>query len=106
MNESLYIMGIDSGGTKTSAVLCSCDGMILSEAQGSPSNLHLVGLEKTASTILDLIQTCTHSVGCSVSQIGAVVAGVAGAGGFQDQQHIMEKVQGIALSRDEHIEKF
>jgi N-acetylglucosamine kinase-like BadF-type ATPase len=104
MNESLRIKGIDGGGTKTCAILCACDGKILSEAQGYPSNLNLIGLEITASTILDLIQTCTHSVGCSVSQIGAVVASVAGAGGFQDQQRILEKAQDIALSRDEYIE--
>jgi N-acetylglucosamine kinase-like BadF-type ATPase len=105
MDKSLYIIGIDGGGTKTSAVLCALDGIILSEAQGGPSNFHLVGMEKTANTILDLIQTCCHSVGCRVSQIGAVVAGLAGAGRLQDQQQIMEKVLDAAHTRNESLEK-
>jgi len=79
MNKPLYIIGIDGGGTKTTAVLCALDGAILTEAQGGPSNFHIVGVEKTAVTLLDLIQTCCHSVGCDVSQIGAVVAGLPGA---------------------------
>ena len=105
MNAPLYVIGIDGGGMKTTAVLCAMDGIILSEAQGGPTNFHHVGLEKTASTILDLMQTCCHSVGCSISQIGAIVAGLAGAGRLPDQQHIMEKVLDAALSRNEHIQK-
>jgi N-acetylglucosamine kinase-like BadF-type ATPase len=81
------------------------DGIILSEAQGGPSNFHIVGIEKTASTILDLIQTCCHSVGCSVSQIGAVVAGLAGAGRVLDQQRIMERLMEIARTKNFNLEK-
>ena len=105
MNKSLYVIGIEGGGTKTTAVLCALDGIILSEAQGGPSNFHMVGIEKAANTLLELIQTCCHSVGCSVSQIGAVVAGLAGAGRTLDQQRIMDQVlesarkTGIALEK-------
>jgi N-acetylglucosamine kinase-like BadF-type ATPase len=105
MNKPLYVIGIEGGGTKTTAVLCALDGIILSEAQGGPSNFHIVGIEKTAGTILDLIQTCCHSVGCSVSQIGAVVAGLAGAGRVLDQQRIMERLLEIARMKDFFLEK-
>ncbi|MGD0038039.1 MAG: BadF/BadG/BcrA/BcrD ATPase family protein [Bacteroidota bacterium] len=105
MDKPLYVIGIEGGGTKTTAVLCALDGIILSEAQGGPSNFHIVGIEKTASTILDLIQTCCHSVGCSVSQIGAVVAGLAGAGRVLDQQRIMERLMEIARTKNFNLEK-
>jgi N-acetylglucosamine kinase-like BadF-type ATPase len=105
MNNSLYVIGIEGGGTKTTAVLCALDGSILSEAQGGPSNFHNVGIEKTAGTLFDLIQTCCHSVGCSVSQIGAVVAGLAGAGRALDQQRIMDKVLEVARERNFNLDK-
>jgi N-acetylglucosamine kinase-like BadF-type ATPase len=105
MNKPLYVMGIEGGGTKTNAVLCALDGIILSEAQGDPSNFHIVGIEKTANTLLDLIQTCCHSVGCSVSQIGAVVAGLAGAGRILDQQRIMDRMLEVAHIRSYNLEK-
>jgi N-acetylglucosamine kinase-like BadF-type ATPase len=105
MNKPLYVIGIEGGGTKTTAVLCALDGIILSEAQGGPSNFHIVGIEKTASTLLDLIQTCCHSVGCSISQIGAVVAGLAGAGRVLDQQLIMDRLLEAARIRSLNLEK-
>jgi N-acetylglucosamine kinase-like BadF-type ATPase len=105
MNKPLYVIGIEGGGTKTTAVLCALDGIMLSEAQGGPTNFHIVGIEKTAGTLLDLIQTCCHSVGCSDSQIGAVVAGLAGAGRVLDQQRIMDKVLEVARMRSCNLEK-
>ena len=105
MNKPLYVIGIEGGGTKTTAVLCALDGIILSEAQGGPSNFHIVGLEKTATTLLDLIQTCCHSIGCTVSQIGAIVAGLAGAGRTLDQQHITDKLLDVAHVKSVNLEK-
>jgi glucosamine kinase len=105
MNKHLYIIGIDGGGIKTSAVLCALDGVILSEAQGGPSNFHIVGIDQTANTLLDVIQTCCHSVGCNVSQIGAVVAGLAGAGRILDQHHIMDRLLEVSRLRNVHLEK-
>jgi N-acetylglucosamine kinase-like BadF-type ATPase len=106
MNKPLYVIGIEGSGIKTTAVLCAMDGNILSEAQGGPSNFHIVGMEKTVATLLDLIQTCCHSVGCSVSQIGAVVAGLAGAGRIQKQQYILDRLQEVARTKNialEHV---
>jgi N-acetylglucosamine kinase-like BadF-type ATPase len=105
MNKPLYIIGIEGGATKTIAVLCALDGIILSEAQGGPSNFHNIGIEKTVNTLLDLIQTCCHSVGCNVSQIGAVVAGLAGAGRVLDQQRITDNLLEAARMRNFNLEK-
>ena len=106
MNTPLYVIGIEGSGIKTTAVLCAMDGNILSEAQGGPSNFRIVGIEKTVSTLLDLIQTCCHSVGCNDSQIGAVVAGLAGAGRVHNQQHILDRLQEVAQTKNialEHV---
>ena len=105
MNKPLYVIGIEGSGIKTTAVLCAMDGNILSEAQGGPSNFHIVGIEKTVSTLLDLIQTCCHSVGCNDSQIGAVVAGLAGVGRVHNQQHILNRLQEVTRTKKNAIEK-
>ena len=96
MEHPLYVIGIDGGGTKTSAVLCAIDGAILAEAEGGPSNCQVIGVEKTAAIILDLIHQCCHIIGCNVSQIGATVAGLAGAGRPNDQQRILDELLRIA----------
>jgi N-acetylglucosamine kinase-like BadF-type ATPase len=100
MDKPLYIIGIDGGGTKTTAVLCALDGAILAEAQGAPSNFQIIGIERTSHTILDLVETCCHSVGCSISQIGAVVAGLAGAGRSSDQQSMRDGIMDLADTRN------
>jgi N-acetylglucosamine kinase-like BadF-type ATPase len=96
MNKPLYIIGIDGGGTKTSAALCAMDQTILSEAQGESSNIQLVGVERAAEIILALVQQCCHSVGCTISEIGAIVAGVAGVGRPVDQQQLFDGITALA----------
>jgi N-acetylglucosamine kinase-like BadF-type ATPase len=96
MDKPFYIIGIDGGGTKTIAILCAPDGAILAEAQGAPSNFQIIGIEPSAHTILSLVQTCCHSVGCSIAQIGSVVAGVAGAGRPSDQESLRNGIMDLA----------
>jgi N-acetylglucosamine kinase-like BadF-type ATPase len=100
MDKPCYIIGIDGGGTKTTAVLCAPDGAILAEAQGAPSNFQIIGIDPSAHTILALIQTCCHSVGCSISQIGSVVAGVAGAGRPSDQESLCNGILDLAHAQN------
>jgi len=100
MDKPLYIIGIDGGGTKTTSVLCALDGAILAEAQGAPTNFQIIGIERASHTILDLIETCCHSVGCSISQIGAVVAGLAGAGRSGDKQSMHDGIMDLAHARN------
>jgi glucosamine kinase len=96
MNKPLYIIGIDGGGTKTSAALCAMNQTILAEAQGESSNIQLVGVERAAEIILALVQQCCHSVGCTISEIAAIVAGVAGVGRSVDRQQLLDGITALA----------
>jgi glucosamine kinase len=100
MDKPLYIIGIDGGGTKTTSVLCALDGAILAEAQGAPTNFQIIGIERASHTILDLIETCCHSVGCRISQIGAVAAGLTGAGRPGDRQSMHDGIMDLARARN------
>jgi N-acetylglucosamine kinase-like BadF-type ATPase len=96
MAENLYVIGIDGGGTKTTAVLCAADGKILAESQGGASNFQTTGAEHCIGTLLVLIETCCRSIGCSFQQIGAVAAGLAGAGRPEDRRLIAEELAAVA----------
>jgi len=80
-----YVIGLDGGGTKTAAELCDDAGKVLVTASGGPSNFQVIGVEAAARTILDLVETCCHSIGCPIGRIGSVLAGLTGAGRAFDQ---------------------
>jgi N-acetylglucosamine kinase-like BadF-type ATPase len=105
MNHPLYVIGIEGGGTKTIAVLCALDGSILVEEQGDSSNVQVNGVEPAASTVLTLIERCCRTIGCDISQIGAVVAGLAGAGRPHDQERVHDGIINMARKRDLSIRK-
>jgi N-acetylglucosamine kinase-like BadF-type ATPase len=93
------VIGIDGGGTKTAAALCTRDGSILAEAQAGPSHMHAVGVERAASTILDVVASCCRTVGCTTEQIDSLVAGVAGAGRATDQERLTNEILRLAAER-------
>jgi N-acetylglucosamine kinase-like BadF-type ATPase len=98
-----YVIGLDGGGTKTSVQLADSKGQILAESLGGPANLQIIGVEQSAKTIIDLIETCCHTVGCEPTQIGSVVAGLAGAGRQSDQLQLAEAVRGYAQDRGVYL---
>lgn len=93
--QPLYVIGIDGGGTKTTAVLCTLKGTIAATAQGGPTNVNTVGIDQTAHVLANLINQCCLSVRCSISEIGAIVAGIAGAGDPALQERIVNDVNGF-----------
>ncbi len=102
--NAAYVIGLDGGGTKTTAQITDLRGTVLAETQNGPSNFQNIGIEESARNILDLIETCCHTVGCSVSEIGSVVAGLAGAGRAGDQRRICEGIQCVAQKRGLYLQ--
>ena len=98
-----YVIGLDGGGTKTTAQLADLNGTVVAEAQGGPSNFQIIGIEESARNLLDLIETCCHSVGCNNSEIDSVVAGLAGAGRVVDQVRMTEGVEHAAEMRGMYL---
>lgn len=106
MSEPQYLIGLDGGGTKTSAELCDLSCQPFTTAQGGPSNFQVIGVEQAARTILDLVETCCHSVGCSYDRIGCVVSGLTGAGRSVDQERMRDGLQREADRRGLSIGHF
>ena len=100
MEQPKYVVGIDGGGTKTAAVVCDLEGSIHAEAQAGTSNALNIGFENAAKTILDLIEECRRTLGCTISQFGFIVAGLAGMGREADRLHMESMLKKMAAAWD------
>ena len=105
MKSKQFVVGLDGGGTKTEAVLVDPSGTLLSTKTGGPSNFQILGVEKAAAVILDLVQECATAAGCEPKDITAVVAGLTGAGRESDKSRMLAglrdemKKRGLAFDR-------
>lgn len=97
--DQKYIIGMDGGGTKTHAVITTSAGIIVAEHRAGPSNFQIIGVEKAAATIFQLITKCRKSAGCTSDQIDAVVCGLTGAGRIGDQQRMAKGLMKYARSK-------
>jgi N-acetylglucosamine kinase-like BadF-type ATPase len=88
MAKKQFVIGMDGGGTKTTAMLCELRGNILVEQTGGPSNFQIIGVDKAAEVLFDLIERCCREIGCSLDEVRSVSAGLTGAGREGDQERM------------------
>jgi len=96
MAKATLVIGIDGGGTKTSAILADSSGVILAEEAGGPSNFQIIGTEKTADTLFTLITDLCQNAGRPIGEVHAVAAGLTGAGRESDQERMHTAFQELA----------
>ncbi|MCU0453111.1 MAG: hypothetical protein MUE68_05600 [Bacteroidetes bacterium] len=99
MASERLVIGLDGGGTKTAAELSDGSGRSLATAVGGPTNFQVIGVETAARTIMDLVETCCHSVGCTPDRLDSVVAGLTGAGRPGDQERMRQALVAEATRR-------
>jgi N-acetylglucosamine kinase-like BadF-type ATPase len=81
-----YYLGIDGGGTRTTAGLADVDGKLLARAETGPSNPLKVGLRAAEREILSAFRACLREAGLPTGRasrrprLRAVCAGISGAG--------------------------
>jgi glucosamine kinase len=86
MNTSAkFFLGIDGGGTKTSAVIVDAEGHEVARAQAPTSNPSVIGIEAASAVVLDIIHEAKSQVGAHVS-IEKVWAGLSGFGRKADHE--------------------
>jgi glucosamine kinase len=71
----MHVLGIDSGGTKTTCLLADERGMILSEGRGPGANLHTAGEVAVERVLADVI---TQAIGDRRIVPAAICLGIAG----------------------------
>ena len=75
-----YIMGVDGGGSKTSAVIINENGEELGRSKRGASNYHLMGIDHLRILLKEVMQASAENAGIELSQISAVFWALAGAG--------------------------
>jgi N-acetylglucosamine kinase-like BadF-type ATPase len=94
-----YVIGVDGGGTKTTALLVGLDGTVLAEFAAGPTNLQTVGVQQSARIIFDLIAQCCEKEQAESELLQSVVIGVAGAGRASDKAELVDALLGIGLKK-------
>ena len=91
-----WILGVDGGGTKTTAILVGEDGTFGAQESAGGASLTTVGIDAAAKIVFDLARKCCSVVSCSAEQLHAVGVGLAGAGRAvdRDELHRMLNEQG------------
>src|SRR5947207_13553775 len=74
----LLFLGIDGGGTSTTAALMNETGEVLCEGEAGPSNPLRVGVETAVSNILKAIENSCDRGGLLSADISAATLGLAG----------------------------
>ncbi len=93
MSKATLVIGIDGGGTKTTAILADSGGVILAEESGGPSNFQIMGVEKAAAVLFTVITNVCQRAGRTIGEVHAVVAGLTGAGRDSDQERMRGALQ-------------
>jgi glucosamine kinase len=79
VNADFLLLGIDGGGTRCRARLCTLSGEVLGEATTGPANLRL-GLEQTFTAVLDATAQVLHQAGLPSPHVRRIAACLALAG--------------------------
>jgi len=67
--------------------------------------MQVVGAQKAAETILNLVKDCCTKQGCKSSEIGVIVLGLAGAGRESDRTELLNQLQSAASAQSVTLNK-
>jgi glucosamine kinase len=79
MEDQALLLGVDGGGTRCRARLCTAAGTRLGEAEAGPANIRF-GLEQSFTAVIDAAAECLGQAGLSPRDMPKIVACLALAG--------------------------
>ncbi|WP_274308156.1 BadF/BadG/BcrA/BcrD ATPase family protein [Solibacillus daqui] len=88
-----YWIGIDGGGTKTSAVIGDSNGQLLAVYYGQSGNLTAISIEQLVERIHHIIEHLLVKSNIELSSVNLIFAALAGADRQGEQQKIYEAFQ-------------
>jgi len=89
MSKSDLLVGFEGGGTKTTCLVVGHDGSIKGIGTGGPSNILVVGKDKTRGSLSDAIKEATSGKGLG-GTVSAVCVGAAGSGNPEGKKLMQE----------------
>jgi N-acetylglucosamine kinase-like BadF-type ATPase len=99
-----YILGIDGGGTKTTCVLATDEGVVLARAVSGPGNYLKVGVDVVKESFRTAIHAVCRQAGVNPPRIDAVCAGLAGAERPRDRKTLRGAFQEIVSAKKIFLE--
>jgi len=97
MSPELFFLGIDGGGSKTTAVVVDSQGHICGHGRAGSANHHTVGLETAVDHLTEAAVQASHSAG-SPTPLSAAWIGVAGLDSPADHELLLPKLLPLASS--------
>lgn len=91
-NNGKFIIGIDGGATKTTAILSDSTGNILAEKSAGPSNFLIIGVDNVARTISHLILDLCNEAEVNTQNIEIICIGLTGAGRESDAEKVKNAI--------------
>lgn len=91
-NNGKFIIGIDGGATKTTAILSDSTGNILAEKSAGPSNFLIIGVDNVARTISHLILNLCNEAEVNIQNIEIICIGLTGAGRESDAEKVKNAI--------------
>lgn len=91
----MYIIGIDGGGTKTTALLSDTSGKVLGTVTGGASNPTTVAEKQIQSLIAGLIKDTAGLSGIAARQVKSVYIGMSGYSYLADESALIQKIHDV-----------
>ena len=88
-----FVIGVDGGGSKTTAVLADGRGREIGRGNAEACNYQVVGLEPAKAAILSAIQSAFQTAGIPCQPVKVVCLGLAGTGRPEDRTWVEEFVR-------------
>lgn len=73
-----YYLGVDTGATKSEALIADAQGQVIGYGRSGPGNWEVVGWEGTGTVLREIIEGAAASAGIGVGEIAASGLGLAG----------------------------
>ena len=94
-----YYLGVDTGATKTHALLADVTGQVLALAAGGPGNPHgMGGFGQLARMLSDLVGRVCSEAGISLSNLRSAGLGLAGLDWPSQHEAFFRMLKGIGLT--------
>jgi N-acetylglucosamine kinase-like BadF-type ATPase len=90
-----YVLGVDGGGTKTTAIVLDRDGAVLGRGQAGPSNRYAVGDATAGEELRRAIQAALQSASVTSADVRTICLGMAGADRPGDAAAVAAMVRGV-----------
>lgn len=85
-----WILGIDGGGTKTTAYAGDVEGNVIGKLAADSSNYHIIGLSNLKNLFLSILENMCSTYKLDKNELEIISLGLAGAGGEDDKKLIYD----------------